>query len=64
MKLTARMIAAARLGRWLGGVWGGCLRAERRAHRWLILRETVSRLRWSGSGRVGFLPAHLTAAVD
>ncbi len=36
MKHTARMTTAARLGRWLGGVWGGCLRAERRAHRWLM----------------------------
>ena len=36
MKHTARMTTAARLGRWLGGVWGVCLRAERRAHRWLV----------------------------
>ena len=36
MKHTARMTTAARLGRWLGGVWGGCLRAERRVHRWLM----------------------------
>ncbi|HCF1892044.1 TPA: DUF3742 family protein [Pseudomonas aeruginosa] len=36
MKHTARMTTAARLGRWLGGVWGGCLRAERRTHRWLM----------------------------
>ena len=36
MKHTARMTTAARLGRWLGGVWGGCLRAERRVHQWLM----------------------------
>ncbi|HEJ2501001.1 DUF3742 family protein [Pseudomonas aeruginosa] len=36
MKHTARMTTAARLGRWLGGVWGGCPRAERRTHRWLM----------------------------
>lgn len=36
MKHTARMTTAARLGRWLGGVWGVCLRAERRTHRWLM----------------------------
>lgn len=36
MKHTARMTTAARLGRRLGGVWGVCLRAERRTHRWLM----------------------------
>lgn len=36
MKHTARMTTAARLGRWLGGVWGGCLRTERRVHQWLM----------------------------
>ncbi|ELC7284693.1 DUF3742 family protein [Pseudomonas aeruginosa] len=36
MKHTARMTTAARLGRWLGGVWGVCLRAERRVHQWLV----------------------------
>ena len=36
MKHTAHMTTAARLGRWLGGVWGGCLRAERRVHQWLM----------------------------
>jgi len=36
MKHTARMTTAARLGRWLGGVWRGWLRAERRVHRWLV----------------------------
>ena len=36
MKHTARMTTAARLGRWLGGVWRGWLRAERRVHRWLM----------------------------
>jgi len=36
MKHTARMTTAARLGRWLGGVWHGCLRAECRTHRWLM----------------------------
>lgn len=36
MKHTARMTTAARLDRWLGGVWGSCLRAERRVHQWLM----------------------------
>lgn len=36
MKHTARMTTAARLGRWLGGVWRGWLRAEGRVHRWLM----------------------------
>ncbi|WP_254661822.1 DUF3742 family protein [Burkholderia sp. CCA53] len=36
MKQTAGMTTAARLGRWLGSVWGGYLRAERRVHRWLM----------------------------
>ncbi|MDD3530804.1 MULTISPECIES: DUF3742 family protein [Pseudomonadota] len=36
MKHTAGMTIAARLGRWLGGVWRGWLRAERRVHRWLM----------------------------
>ncbi len=36
MKHTAGMTTAARLGRWLGGVWRGWLRAERRMHRWLM----------------------------
>ena len=36
MKHTARMTTVARLGRWLGGVWGVCLRAERRTHQWLL----------------------------
>ena len=36
MKHTARMTTAARFGPWLGGVWGGCLRAERRVHQWLM----------------------------
>ncbi len=36
MKHTARMTTAARLGRWLGGVWRGWLRSERRVHRWLM----------------------------
>lgn len=36
MKHTARMTTAARLGRRLGGVWRGWLRAERRVHRWLM----------------------------
>ncbi len=38
MKHTARMTTAARLGRWLGGVWGVCLRAERQA---LLLAAVV-----------------------
>lgn len=36
MKHTAGMTTAARLGRWLGSVWRGWLRAERRVHRWLM----------------------------
>lgn len=36
MKHIARMTTAARLGRRLGGVWHGCLCAERRVHRWLM----------------------------
>lgn len=38
MKHTARMTTAARLGRWLGGAWRGCLRAERQA---LLLAAVV-----------------------
>lgn len=65
MKHTARMTTAARLGRRLGGVWGVCLRAERRTHRWLMAQGlpagSATVLIWGG--KLATLGVLLYAAV-